>query len=208
MELCEVCCCYLKLTYFNKLRSILIATYSVRSYVSIKAMARGVQPTCVCVCVCVCVTASVSLAEHNVQFDSRHDDLNDLCRLYCREPICCFAATHGWDGATLLGLQGKKSSHKEFSFLLVAIKCLSAIFILFFYLYCVPFQLQAIEWLSFFFSWYILPFFIGGGRGSEERGEWRGPGLPATSSDWNWRRPAQHWNHPVLFESIWIIWTS
>ena len=145
MELCEVCCCYLKLTYFNKLRSILIATYSVRSYVSIKVMARGIQPTCVCVCVCVCVTASVSLAEHNVQFDSRHDDLNDLCRLYCREPICCFAATHGWDGATLLGLQGKKSSHKEFSFLLVAIKCLSAIFILFFYLYCVPFQLQAIE---------------------------------------------------------------
>lgn len=32
-----------------KLQSILIATYSVHSNVSIKAMVRGIQPTCVCV---------------------------------------------------------------------------------------------------------------------------------------------------------------
>ena len=29
-------------------------------------------------------TASASLAEHNVQFDSRHDNLNDLWCLSCR----------------------------------------------------------------------------------------------------------------------------
>lgn len=46
-----------------KLKSILIATYSVDSYVSIKAVVHGLQPTCVCVWE---VAQRVSLAEHNV----------------------------------------------------------------------------------------------------------------------------------------------
>lgn len=83
MELAEVCCCYLKLIYFTSLGVFLIATYSVDSYVSIKAMMHVMQPTCVYVCVGG-GSASVSLSEHNVQFDSRHNNLNDLWRLSCR----------------------------------------------------------------------------------------------------------------------------
>lgn len=71
-------------------------------------------------------TASVSPAEHNIQFDSCHHNLNDLWRLSCRQPFRCFMVTHGWNAAILRGLRARKSSHKEFSFLLVAIKCLSA----------------------------------------------------------------------------------
>lgn len=49
------------------------------------------------------------------------------------------AATRGWNGTTRLALQARKSSHKEFSFLLDAIKCLSA-----FLFHLVPFQLRPI----------------------------------------------------------------
>lgn len=66
-----------KVATLYKLASILIATYSVGGYVSIKAT---VYTNHLCVCVCG-GTASVSLTEHNVQFDSHHDDLNDLWRL-------------------------------------------------------------------------------------------------------------------------------
>lgn len=82
MELAEVCFGYLKL-YFTGLGVFLIATYSIDSNVSIKAMMLVTQPTYVFVCVGD-GSVSVSLSEHSVQFDSCHDNLNDLWCLSCR----------------------------------------------------------------------------------------------------------------------------
>lgn len=63
------------------------------------------------------------------------------------------------------------------------------------------FILCAIPATGYWMSFFLLPCPIGGERGSEEGGEWSGPGLPLASSDRNWWRPAQHWSQPVLFES-------
>lgn len=52
-----------------------------------------------------------------------------------------------------------------------------------FILYCVPFQLQAIERVFFLPTQNILLCPVGGGFGSEEGGERSGPRLPVTSSD-------------------------
>lgn len=79
--------------------------------------------------------------------------------------------THGWNAAILLGLQARKSSHKEFSFLLVAINCLSAFL---FYIVCHS-SYRLLNKL--FVLWYVLLFSVGGDCDSEEGGEWSGVGL-------------------------------
>lgn len=83
--------------------------------------------------------------------------------------------THGWSAAILCGLWARKRSHKEFSFLLVAIKCLS-IFIV-----CDS-SCRLLNELVFF---YVLRRLAGGDGGSEEGAQWSRLGLPASSSDRN-----------------------
>lgn len=111
-------------------------------------------------------------------------------------------ATNGWNAVTLLGLQARKSSHKEFRFLLVAIKCLSAFL---FHIVC-RFSYRLLN--DIFLSWYTLLYPPGGDCGFEEGGQWSGPGLPLASSHRDWRRPAQHRNLPVLFKGKEIIWIA
>lgn len=90
--------------------------------------------------------------------------------------------THGWNAAILRGLQARKSSHKEFSFLLVAIKCLSAFL---FFIVCHPSYRLLKDFFFLTLTVYVLLCPIGGDGGSEGGGEWGGAGLPATSSYWH-----------------------
>lgn len=181
-----------------KLRSILIATYSVGSYVSIKAMVHGIPPTCVWGWGCgwwhrdcfrslntmysltlatiIWMIYGVSLAVSHSAASWRH---------MVGTPLFCLAFRQGRaviKNSVFCWLPLNVCPH--FYFMLCAIPATG-------------------YWmrLLFFFTWYIVSCPIGGGRGSEERGEWSGPGLPVTSSDRHWWRPAQHWNHPVLLES-------
>lgn len=112
-------------------------------------------------------------------------------------------ATHGWNALFCLAFRQGRAVIKNSVFCWLPLNVCQH----FYFIVCgIP---ATGYWMSLFFSsWYILLCPIGGDCGSEEGGEWSGPGLPVTSSDRNWRRPAQHWNHPVLFESKWIIRTS
>lgn len=85
-------------------------------------------------------------------------------------------AAHGWNAASLPGLQARKSSHKEFSFLLVAIKCLSAFL---FHIVC-HFSYRLLN--DIILSWYTLLCPLGGDCSFEDGGQWSGPELPVTSS--------------------------
>lgn len=122
-----------KLTYF-----ILVATYSVYSQVSLKAMAHGIQHTS-----CVWVVALRLLHSVNTMYSLTPSMIIwmiygvSLAVSHTNASWRHMVGTHYF---FLLGLQARKSGHKEFRFLLVAIKCLSAF--LFYIMYHQP---RAIE---------------------------------------------------------------
>lgn len=186
----KVCCCYLKLTLY-KVYSSLIATCSINSYAPIKAIVHSIQPTCVWV---------VRLFR----------SLNTMYSLILATIIwmiygVSFAVSHSaasWRHMVEMLLFGSAFRQGR-SVIKYSVFCWLPLNVCqqFFILYCVAFQLQAIKRVSIVLFMCPHPIGRGSDGGSEEGGECSGPGLPVTSFDKHWWRSAQHWNHPILFES-------
>lgn len=175
-----------------KFGSILIATYRVGGHVSIKPM---VCKPHLSVSVCVCArgdTAPVSLTEHNVQFDSQQDNLNDLWRLL---PLAVRLASWRQVVAALLPRlafgQGR-AVIKNSAFCWLPLNVCQHFLL---HIVC-HFGYRPLNDVCLSPCTALCP--PGGDCGFEEGGQRSGPGLPLASPHRD--RPAGHQNHPVLFK--------